>query len=128
MNVARHVFFAALLSVPAACGDGDDDGSGSPDCGDGRCSTTRCETTVRCPKDCGACVGTECDVGGPNGSCGEPCESSCDCLNQAEFCSADYGFTDGVCMPVACLNACATVEACMFTPGATGTCDSVSCG
>jgi hypothetical protein len=128
VRATRYLLLTVLLSLPAACGDDDGGSSGEPDCGDGSCSTDTCETSVRCPKDCGACSGTACEVGGPNGSCGEPCESSCDCVNQGEFCTADYGLSPGVCAPVDCITACGTIEDCTYSPGAGGVCEGIGCG
>lgn len=124
---SRFVMFGAWLSLLAlGCSDGDGGGEGSRTCGDSTCAMATCETQARCPEDCGACVGAGCEVGGPIGQCGEACSSSCDCANQGELCTADYGVSPGTCVPVACLG-CTTFEACSYTPNADGACLTVTC-
>lgn len=125
----RHVVLATLWWVGFAvgCSSGDDDGDGSRTCGDSLCSQSTCETQARCPEDCGACVGPNCESGGAVGQCGEGCTSSCDCVNQGELCTADYGVRPGTCVPIDCL-ACTNFEACSYTPNADGACLSVTCG
>jgi hypothetical protein len=119
---------AGVLVVPlSACGDDADGANGSRTCGDGECSQDQCETTVRCGQDCGTCVGTECTPGGVNGSCDEPCTTSCDCTNPREFCTADVGEKTGICLPVDCLD-CSTLDDCQHSPDANGLCGSVTCG
>lgn len=114
----------ALLTI--ACDD-DEDSDGTRTCGNGSCEMSTCETVVRCPEDCGTCVGTGCDVSGAQGSCNEACSTSCDCANQGELCTADYGELPGRCIPTDCL-VCSTFEECTFTPNSDGLCASASCG
>jgi hypothetical protein len=118
--------FTWLIVWPLACGDDDGVSDGDRPCGDGRCSADNCESIVRCPEDCGNCVGVACMVGGTNGSCGESCQSSCDCANQGELCTKDYGLESGVCIPTACL-ACNTLSECSYQADANGKCDAVTC-
>ncbi len=115
-----------LALVAVSCAGADDDGDGSRTCGDSVCSQSTCETQARCPNDCGACVGPGCDVGGPVGQCGQGCGTSCDCANQGELCSADYGVSPGTCLPVDCLR-CENFDACSFSPDENGACLTVTC-
>jgi hypothetical protein len=115
-----------LAMVTVGCGSGDDDGSGSRTCGDGECSRATCETQQRCPQDCGACVGPGCEVGGAIGQCGQGCSTSCDCVNQGEVCTRDYGVSPGTCVPVDCL-LCSSLERCSYSPNADGACLSPAC-
>ena len=117
---------AVIALVVAACEEPEDDASRLRTCGDGRCEPTDCETTVRCPDDCGTCVGTECDVVSAQGSCNQACESNCDCDTLAELCTATYGELPGRCIPVACVG-CSDFVACQFSPNADGACTSVTC-
>lgn len=114
---------AVGLTAIAGCDDGDT-APGSRTCGDDFCDQNRCESPVRCPLDCGACVGPNCTPGGASGTCSEPCATSCDCVNAGEFCTADYGYATGVCEPVGCLDCLGN---CQYTPNATGVCTTVTC-
>jgi hypothetical protein len=115
-----------LLIVPIVTAGCDDETSDDANrtCGDGICDSEHCESPVRCPDDCGACVGAECTVGGTIGTCTEPCSDSCECVNSGEFCSADYGVSPGQCLPVACLSCLHTCEA---SPDAQGLCSTGTC-
>lgn len=119
-----------LVLVPVP-GCGDDEGSGDRgegSCGDGVCSSTEdCETPLRCADDCGTCVGDQCTTTGTKGSCGQPCNSSCDCVHSAEVCTADYGEAEGQCVPVSCLD-CQGFAQCNFTPDADAFCSNTDCG
>jgi hypothetical protein len=124
-----HLLLTGMLASPlsiVACSDEADTDEGERSCGDGACTPDDCETVVRCPEDCGTCVGTECQVGGTAGSCGESCDSSCDCLNQNELCTRDYGLEPGTCIPAECLG-CSTFANCSYAPNADGKCESASC-
>jgi len=118
------IFLCSLALIPAC--DDEESGNEDRDCGDGSCSIATCETPVRCPMDCGACIGAECQTAGTTGSCGQPCDSSCDCINQGELCSADYGVRPGACLPTDCLG-CTTFDSCSYTPDADGFCATTTC-
>jgi hypothetical protein len=124
----RRAVLASAWFLLLAMGCSDDDGSGGGDrtCGDSVCSQATCETQTRCPEDCGTCIGDPCDSGGSVGQCGEPCTSSCDCFNQGELCTADYGVAQGSCVPVACLS-CENFESCSYVMDADGACPDVTC-
>jgi hypothetical protein len=121
-----HLALAGMFVLPIACGDDDGGGSGERTCGDGTCDVATCESVVRCPEDCGNCIGADCMAGGPNGSCGQPCESSCDCASQGELCTKDYGLSSAICIPTICLG-CSTLENCSYNPDADGVCAVVTC-
>jgi hypothetical protein len=124
-GAARGLLVVLLLAL---LGTGCDDESEEPAayraCGNGVCEPERCETMVRCADDCGACVGTGCNPTAVTGTCGEPCASSCDCLPQAEVCTADFGFAAGQCVPLDCLEC---IETCQYSPDASGVCATPSC-
>src|SRR4051812_9757056 len=94
--------------VLASCGEAPgtaEDALVTPRCGDGICQSSDCETSLRCPADCGVCVGAECNPVNEHalGSCGESCSSSCDCHQPGEVCTADFdGTAHGTCLPIAC--------------------------
>jgi hypothetical protein len=115
---------ATLLAL--ACGDDEGGGNTHRTCGDGRCEPNDCESTVRCPNDCGTCIGMECDVSSAVGSCGKACTSSCECASKAELCTATYGDLPGRCVPIDCRH-CDNFQSCEFTPDGDGVCSSVTC-
>ena len=125
VHIARALLFGAVMLGPFACSEDEPGGGGERTCGDGECDIGTCETRVRCAGDCGACVGSECQVGGTRFNCDAPCDSSCDCINESTFCSKDYGFDDGRCLPVACLT-CSDVGSCAVS-GDTMSCDMTGC-
>jgi len=119
-----------LCIVPLpGCGGDDESGSAKTGtCGDGVCdSSADCETPLRCPEDCGTCVGAQCTGSGTKGSCSRSCRTSCECAHEEEVCTADFGEADGQCVPVDCLG-CRTFDQCVFSPDADNRCTSVTCG
>jgi hypothetical protein len=112
-----------LLAGATGCDDESSD-AGDPTCGNGTCDSNLCESMDRCSKDCGTCVGAECTTGGTFGTCTEPCGNSCDCVNSAEFCTADYGASPGQCLPVTCLPC---LHTCEVTPDSQGVCATGTC-
>jgi hypothetical protein len=127
----RHLWALLVLSAIlwAGCDSerAGEDPSLVPTCGDGICTGVHCENQVRCPQDCGTCQGLACNVETPaRGTCGFPCESSCDCA-QTEVCDADFtGAGEGTCVPLAC-GACSSEQVCDFTPDANDLCPTGSC-
>jgi hypothetical protein len=130
MVLSRIGALALFLLCAATC-DGDSSGDDlppPPPCGDGVCDSLRCETDLRCPIDCGACTGS-CQLvkDTSDGTCNRPCSSSCDCYHPGEMCTADYGSSPGVCVPVQCRQ-CSSKQTCEFTPDAQGRCpNAVTC-
>jgi hypothetical protein len=117
--------------VGGGCGDAQGERGDVPGtrCGDGICSSTDCETQLRCPKDCGTCSGAECttlDGSVDEGSCGNKCFTSCGCKQPGEVCSADFdGASEGTCIPIACAK-CA--DTCIYEPDALDRCETGQCG
>lgn len=124
MRIALVVW---CLLLCMSCDSGDDDGFGDRTCGDSECSQATCETQARCPEDCGACTGANCESGNAAGQCTESCSSSCDCVSQSEVCTADYGVSPGTCVPVECV-LCESFEACSYSPNGDGACLNATCG
>ena len=114
-----------ILLLAVSCGDDEDGGDSDRTCGDSVCSQATCESEARCPEDCGACIGANCDSGGATGRCGQSCTDSCLCPI-GEVCTRDYGVDPGTCVPVACLQ-CDTFSSCNYTPNADGACLNVTC-
>jgi hypothetical protein len=126
----RYVGFTLALFVGASLGAGcsdADETEPSPTtrtCGNGTCDQATCESMLRCPDDCGVCTGADCNPTAVAGTCGEPCASSCDCISAAEMCTADFGYSSGVCVPTGCLDC---VDRCVYSPDASGVCATPSC-
>jgi hypothetical protein len=131
----RHVTPRWLLAVicifslgvlVAACDEADAEGGGDRTCGDEACSQSTCETQATCPTDCGVCTGPGCAAVPTNGSCGEACGDTCDCISPHELCTADYGDLPGRCVPVGC-RTCPNFDACNLSPDANGFCADPTC-
>jgi hypothetical protein len=116
----------ATAAVPA-CSSGPEEGEDdSRTCGDRSCSISTCETPLRCGADCGTCVGEDCTTASTKGNCNASCASSCDCIADSQFCSADYGIRPGRCLPVDCLQ-CSSFERCAYEEETSGLCKWLHC-
>ena len=127
------IWAIVVASLPLACGVDapDDEKSEAAPCGNGVCESLQCETPLRCPHDCGVCIQAkgQCNlVSDTDGTCGQPCPSSCDCSETGEVCTADFGPPGGkgTCVPVAC-SQCTSFSKCSYTPNSAHVCETATC-